>query len=127
MWFWHRKTAFKLSAPVRGHHVTLSNDSALLLAIDPTVLAVYAPLNGEIVALSNNSARIIGLDGQSYRLALAAQAGNFEWQVRIGDSVSPISLLGTLSQNLSKTAVVTCEQISVQEIKVDHQSYAFNY
>ncbi len=112
---------------MRGHHVTLSNDSALLLAIHPTDLAVYAPLNGEIVALSNNSARIIGLDGQSYRLALAAQAGNFEWQVRIGDSVSPISLLGTLSQNLSKTAVVTCEQISAQATKVEHQSYAFNY
>lgn len=127
MWFWHRKKAFKLSVPVRGHHVTLSNDSALLLAIHPTDLAVYAPLNGEIVALTSNSARIVGLAGQSYRLALATPTGNFEWQVRIGDSVSPISLLGTLSQDLSKTAIVTCEQISVQATKVEHQSYAFNY
>ena len=127
MWFWHRKKAFKLSVPVRGHHVTLSNDSALLLAIHPTDLAVYAPLNGEIVALTSNSARIIGLDGQLYRLALTDPNGNFEWQVRIGDSVSPISLLGTLSQDLSKTAIVTCEQISVQATKVEHQSYAFNY
>ena len=127
MWFWHRKKAFKLSVPVRGHHVTLSNDSALLLAIHPTDLAVYAPLNGEIVALTSNSARIVGLAGQSYRLALATPTGNFEWQVRIGDSVSPISLLGTLSQNLSKAAVVTCEQLSNPDVTIEHPTYALNY
>lgn len=127
MWFWHRKAVFKLSAPVRGHHVTLSNDSALLLAIHPTDLAIYAPLNGEIVALTSNSARIIGLDGQLYRLALTDPNGNFEWQVRIGDSVSPISLLGTLSQNLSKAAVVTCEQLSNPDVTIKHPTYALNY
>ncbi|RRK11204.1 hypothetical protein D1831_03750 [Lactiplantibacillus garii] len=128
MWFWHRKQSKQLTAPVRGHHVPLSSHSSLLLAIHPTDLAVYAPLNGEVRALTSSSLRLVGLDGQTYRLALSTNTGYFNWQVRVGDSVSPLNLLGTLSQKLPTNAVVTCERLSTkQRTRLNQPAYAVNY
>lgn len=117
MWLWHRHQTTKLSVPVEGHPVRLpeisQSDSEVVFATKPTNLAVNAPLNGEVLALSRHAIRLVALNGQTYWLRLTHrinQASQFDWQVRVGDTVSPLTILGTLNQAAIDSAVVVCER-----------------
>lgn len=113
MWFWHRKQVAKISAPVMGEPVnsSTSHRNQVLVTIHPTDLAVYAPVNGEIVKISHNQIQIQGLDHQTYLIKLNSILGRLDWQVRVGDSVSPLNLLGTISDEISVADTIICERL----------------
>ncbi|AVK60571.1 hypothetical protein C5Z25_01755 [Lactobacillus sp. CBA3605] len=120
MGFWRQQQLSKLSAPVQGRTVDLAAVPAMtaataVLALQPSNDAVYSPVNGEVLALTSQRIKFQALDGRQYWLRLAAGAtqlvGQFEWQVRVGDTVSPITLLGTLSIAAVDSAVVVCDEL----------------
>jgi len=98
-----------LKAPVTGTHVDIKSldhaSSALAqvkLAIAPTTNEIHSPVHGEVLAVSQHAIKLQDLDGQDYWVHLSQtldylKAKIFDWQVRVGDSVSPMTLLGTLN------------------------------
>jgi len=123
MWFWHRHQTTKLIAPVAGNYInatdTIGNTSHIHFAIQPSDTIINAPVNGDVLALSLHSITLRSFNNQTYRLKLA-DAGlgdHFDWQVRIGDTVSPLSILGTLTDKLAPTTMLICEQLIADQQK----------
>ncbi|ETY74022.1 hypothetical protein [Lactiplantibacillus fabifermentans] len=106
----------QVSAPVTGTPIDVQTLPAraitgqALLAMQPTAAPVYAPVNGEVRAITVTSIRLRGLNEQDYWLQLTSESGqaHFDWQVRVGDTVSPIAVLGTLSANAINASTVIC-------------------
>ncbi|MFC6181835.1 PTS glucose transporter subunit IIA [Lactiplantibacillus daowaiensis] len=123
MRLFRRHQQFKLKAPVTGTHVDLKSidhttmDAAqVLLAIKPTTNELHSPVHGEVVAISQHAIKLEDLAGHDYWVHLNQAMDNlngqlFDWQVRVGDSVSPMTLLGTFNvqavQQAHQTILVT--------------------
>ena len=113
----------QLSAPVKGDSVNvetifdgMSIPGQLKFAIRPSNDAIFAPLNGEVTDLTSHHIAMTAISGDCYWLTLQRPAnetaGTFEWQVRIGDSISPLTLLGTLTATDSKSLII-CSRIGL--------------
>lgn len=110
-----------LKAPVTGTHVDLkslasNSASQVMLAIKPTTNEVHSPIHGEVTAITQHAIKLQDLDGHDYWVHLnqvlnQVKTTIFDWQVRVGDSVSPMTLLGTLNlkavQQAHQAVVVT--------------------
>ncbi|MFB9769467.1 hypothetical protein ACFFLI_06155 [Lactiplantibacillus modestisalitolerans] len=82
----------------------------MLLKIQPSDYVLHAPLDGDVTATSSTSIELIGWDQQVYQLLLTSSAGHCDWQVRVGDHVTPVGILGTLSSDTAATAILTCSR-----------------
>ena len=121
--FNHFSAINRLSSPVQGQSVSLDTvgdarniPGQIRLAIQPNNVAIYAPLNGEVTAMTNHHIVMTAISGKRYWLTLqtatAEMPGTFDWQIRVGDTISPLTLLGTLN-SLSQTSLVICSQLGV--------------
>ncbi|VDG24165.1 PTS glucose transporter subunit IIA [Lactiplantibacillus mudanjiangensis] len=103
MGLFRRHHQFKLKAPVMGMPVDLASvatNEQVRLAIKPTNAEVHSPIHGEVVALNTRAIKLQDLEGHTYWVRLTQALAHatttlFDWQVRVGDSVSPMTLLGT--------------------------------
>jgi len=115
MRFWHRHQTTKLNAPVAGNYVNFADtNNNVQFAIRPSDTIINAPLNGDVIALSLHTITLRAFNGQTYRLELADTNSSYEyfdWQVRVGDTVSPLSILGMLSIDPEPTTLLICEQL----------------
>lgn len=114
-------TINQLSAPVQGQSVNLETiaDSMTIpgeikFAVQPNNDAVYAPLNGEVTDMTSHHIAMTALSGDRYWLTLqpTATTDSFDWQVRVGDSISPLTLLGTLNA-IGSSSLVICSQLGI--------------
>lgn len=121
--FNHFSAINRLSSPVQGQSVSLDMvggttniPGQIRLAIQPNNVAIYAPLNGEVTAITNHHIAMTAISGDHYWLTLQAttaeMSGTFDWQIRVGDTISPLTLLGTLN-SLNQTSLVICSQLGV--------------
>jgi len=121
--FNHFSTINHLSSPVQGQSVSLDTvgdarniPGQIRLAIQPNNVAIYAPLNGEVTAMTSHHIAMTAISGKHYWLTLQTAnveiPSTFDWQIRVGDTISPLTLLGTLN-SLSQTSLVICSQLGV--------------
>ena len=118
MWLLHRHTHQQVLPPVAGTYVTtptidISRQQTALVAIRPTDNIINAPLDGDIVRLSPTEATILAINGHTYMLHVepAKHPVTCDWQVRVGDSVSPLTILGMLTGPFTK-AYLTVSQLN---------------
>ncbi|MBT1138211.1 hypothetical protein [Lactiplantibacillus argentoratensis] len=111
MWFSRRQQRNSLQAPVAGTHTAMpaatSPQQVGVLAVQPTSQVINAPLDGDIISLSPSSLVINSLSGHYIELRIDTPyfQNTCDWQVRVGDSVSPLTILGTLSGALDGVTI----------------------
>lgn len=126
--FKRMSTSERLSLPVSGQSISLANaPEKCRLAVKPENMAVYAPLNGEVREITATGMTLMSINGKQYWLGLTIpdnqSAGHFDWQVRVGDSVSPLTLLGTLSSAAMMATVVVCDELITAPVTVVRNSH----
>mgnify|MGYP003365135856 FL=1 len=127
--FKRMSTSDCLSLPVSGQSLSLANEPAKCqLAIKPANMAVYAPVNGEVREITATGLTLMSINGRQYWLGLHIQddqsAGHFDWQVRVGDSVSPLTLLGTLSSAAMMATVVVYDELITAPVTTVHSDHS---
>ncbi|WEE34770.1 hypothetical protein [Lactiplantibacillus paraplantarum] len=111
MWFLRHHDQTSVQAPVAGIYQaipTVANPQRMgLLAMQPTDAVINAPLDGDIISLSSSRVSFKALNGQRFELRIDTPdyQNSCDWQVRIGDSVSPLTILGTLNGNLASIII----------------------
>ncbi|ALO04475.1 hypothetical protein N7X57_08650 [Lactiplantibacillus paraplantarum] len=111
MWFLRHHDQTRVQAPVAGIYQaipTVANPQQMgLLAMQPTDAVINAPLDGDIISLSSSRVSFKALNGQRFELRIDTPdyQNSCDWQVRIGDSVSPLTILGTLNGNLASITI----------------------
>ncbi|MDV0430095.1 hypothetical protein RXV91_04245 [Lactiplantibacillus sp. DA1] len=111
MWFLRHHDQTKLQAPVAGIYQDLPAaahpQQIGLLTMQPTDTVINAPLDGDVISLSSSSIFLRALNGQRFELRIDTLDYQIscDWQVRIGDSVSPLTILGTLNGNLASITI----------------------
>ncbi|BDZ31072.1 hypothetical protein RA086_07840 [Lactiplantibacillus sp. WILCCON 0030] len=132
MWLLHRsQTKESLAIPVNGQSITQQNLPAQTrLAIRPTTEAVHAPIDGEVRELTTQGMLLTSINDHQYWLGLRdnqtdrVSRGQFDWQVRVGDSVSPLTLLGTLDSAALAHSIVICDELIPASTNHEIPNYA---
>lgn len=127
--FKRMSTSDRLSLPVSGQSLSLTNEPAKYrLAIKPANVAVYAPVNGEVREITATGLTLMSINDRQYWLGLTIpdnqSVGHFDWQVRVGDSVSPLTLLGTLSSAAMMATVVVCDELITAPVTTVHSDHS---
>lgn len=123
MGLFRRQYQIRLHQPITGSASTIQSLPSVahqtpLMRIQPNDRIISAPLDGEIVALSPRHLTITALNGQQFDLQIETTDYHamVDWQVRIGDSVSPLTILGLLEGSLTATSLVVSRLHAVSQL-----------
>lgn len=120
MWFSHHQKRNSLQAPVAGTYTVIptatSPQQIGLLAIQPTSPVINAPIDGDIISLSPSRLVINSLSNQHIELRIDRPNSHNKctWQVRVGDSVSPLTIVGTLYGSLKDVTIAVYRIDTIQ-------------
>lgn len=122
MGLFRRQYQIRLHQPITGSASTIQSlppvaHQTPLMRIQPNDRIISAPLDGEIVTLSPRHLTITALNGEQFRLEIETTDYHAmaDWQVRVGDSVSPLTILGLLEGSLVATSLVVSRVNTVSQ------------
>ncbi|MFC6181539.1 PTS glucose transporter subunit IIA [Lactiplantibacillus daowaiensis] len=121
MKLFQRKHQLQLVAPVGGMYVDIRkvpvDNVTVGFALEPMVGEIQAPIAGEITQLTPQSVTIMAAHQCDVTVQLGqsttgASATAFNWQVAVGDQVTPDTLLANMDLNAlheaNQSALVIC-------------------
>ncbi|CAM3049930.1 hypothetical protein [Lactiplantibacillus plajomi] len=124
MWGFRRSVKPVFRTPVGGD-LQLKHSQRTLVVRHLNNNQIFAPTDGEVRWLSSTAMLLRCINGETYLLKLMAASGQFNWLVRVGDSVSPLTLIATLSADCHSNVQISCQPISTGAVQSQPTDYIF--